>query len=129
MRKLKPLHLWYDFEASGYSDRGFDIGNHFCEWAGLDLNFSNYPNKEAQYDFLRHYLVAYKGVSLTEITEEEIYELYAEANKYSLVSHLMWYVWSKIQAKISDIPYFNYEEYGLKRMQQYYKTKDIFLKL
>ncbi|XP_026378884.1 erlin-2-B-like [Papaver somniferum] len=36
--------------------RGYDIGNHFNEYAGFDCDYSLYPNKDAQYHFFRHYL-------------------------------------------------------------------------
>lgn len=71
-----------DFEYGSYSYRGFDIGNHFNEYAGYDCDYSlyvisnlyasvwcyikqgykqrlffcRYPNKEEQCHFFRHYL-------------------------------------------------------------------------
>ncbi|RZC69859.1 hypothetical protein C5167_033009 [Papaver somniferum] len=45
-----------DFEYGSYSYRGYDIGNHFNEYAGFDCDYSLYPNKDAQYHFFRHYL-------------------------------------------------------------------------
>ncbi|GFS40931.1 protein kinase superfamily protein [Actinidia rufa] len=35
---------------------GFDIGNHFNEYAGYDCDYSLYPSKDEQYHFFRHYL-------------------------------------------------------------------------
>jgi len=52
-----------------------------------------------------------------------------QANKYALLSHLFWHIWAKIQAKISDIPNFDYEDYGKKRLNEYYKRKEEFLNL
>ncbi|KAH7848369.1 hypothetical protein Vadar_002024 [Vaccinium darrowii] len=45
-----------DFEYGSYNYRGFDIGNHFNEYAGYDCDYSLYPTKDEQYHFLRHYL-------------------------------------------------------------------------
>ncbi|MBA0797227.1 hypothetical protein Gohar_007942 [Gossypium harknessii] len=45
-----------DFEYGSYNYRGFDIGNHFNEYAGYECDYSLYPSKEEQYHFLRHYL-------------------------------------------------------------------------
>eukprot|EP01023_Acetabularia_acetabulum_P067043 TRINITY_DN9166_c0_g2_i3.p1 TRINITY_DN9166_c0_g2~~TRINITY_DN9166_c0_g2_i3.p1 ORF type:complete len:453 (+),score=23.57 TRINITY_DN9166_c0_g2_i3:138-1496(+) len=48
-----------DFEYGCYSHRGFDWGNHFNEWAGFDCDFSLYPNKQQQINFLQHYFKNY----------------------------------------------------------------------
>ncbi|KAL0451854.1 UNVERIFIED_CONTAM: putative ethanolamine kinase [Sesamum latifolium] len=45
-----------DFEYGSYNYRGFDIGNHFNEYAGYDCDYSLYPSKDEQYHFFRHYL-------------------------------------------------------------------------
>ncbi|PWA76338.1 ethanolamine kinase 2 [Artemisia annua] len=45
-----------DFEYGSYSYRGFDIGNHFNEYAGYDCDYKLYPSKNQQYHFFRHYL-------------------------------------------------------------------------
>jgi len=120
--------IFVDLEASDYSDIGFDIGNHFCEWAGLDLRFSEYPTKRDQMFFLKHYLAAFDSVNVEQVEEQKLEELYAQVNKYALLSHLFWYIWSKIQAKISDIK-FDYKAYGNKRLEEFHKRKDHFLSL
>lgn len=45
-----------DFEYGSYSYRGFDIGNHFNEYAGYECDYTLYPNKDEQYHFFKHYL-------------------------------------------------------------------------
>ncbi|KAJ8531008.1 hypothetical protein K7X08_025739 [Anisodus acutangulus] len=45
-----------DFEYGSYNYRGFDIGNHFNEYAGYDCDYTLYPNKDEQFHFFRHYL-------------------------------------------------------------------------
>ncbi|XP_068131973.1 choline/ethanolamine kinase isoform X2 [Hyperolius riggenbachi] len=54
-----------DFEYSSYNYRGFDIGNHFCEWVYnyqhdewpfYKAELSNYPTREQQLHFFRSYL-------------------------------------------------------------------------
>lgn len=67
-----------DFEYASYNPRGFDIGNHFNEYAGMisvlilvntililylgfGPDYTLYPDKESQYRFLRHYLEAAQG--------------------------------------------------------------------
>lgn len=34
-----------DFEYGDYNYRGFDIANHFCEYAGFQCDYSRFPNK------------------------------------------------------------------------------------
>lgn len=50
-----------DYEYAAYSKRGFDIGNHFCEFAGMEepVNYDRYPDKAFQTLWLRYYLAAY----------------------------------------------------------------------
>lgn len=52
-----------DFEYAGYGDRGFDVGNHFCEWAAdyhsaapHVLDFGNYPTEAEQRRFAEAYV-------------------------------------------------------------------------
>lgn len=46
-----------DFEYGAYNPRGFDLGNHFNEWAGFDCDYSLYPNAEQQREFAVAYLI------------------------------------------------------------------------
>ncbi|KAL7189712.1 hypothetical protein ACSBR1_039367 [Camellia fascicularis] len=55
-----------DFEYGSYNYRGFDIGNHFNEYAGYDCDYSLYPSKEEQYHFFRHYLEPEKAHEVHE---------------------------------------------------------------
>ncbi|KAG1358839.1 putative ethanolamine kinase [Cocos nucifera] len=45
-----------DFEYGSYSYRGYDIANHFNEYAGFDCDYNLYPEKNVQYHFFRNYL-------------------------------------------------------------------------
>ncbi|PPR88723.1 hypothetical protein GOBAR_AA31964 [Gossypium barbadense] len=84
-----------DFEYGSYNYRGFDIGNHFNEYAGYECDYSLYPSKEEQYHFLRHYLQPEKPY---EVSEKDLEDLYVEANTFRLASHLIWALWGLIQA-------------------------------
>ncbi|KAG0297123.1 hypothetical protein BGZ96_007674 [Linnemannia gamsii] len=66
-----------DFEYAGYNTRGFDIGNHFCEWTAdyhserpSIINHDKYPTKAEQLNFLEAYMeaeIAMCGYHLTAI--------------------------------------------------------------
>ncbi|KAF9989940.1 hypothetical protein BGZ75_004328 [Mortierella antarctica] len=66
-----------DFEYAGYNTRGFDIGNHFCEWTAdyhsdrpSVLHPDRYPTKAEQLNFLEAYMeaeIAMCGYHLTAI--------------------------------------------------------------
>lgn len=101
-----------DFEYTSYNPRGYDLGNHFCEWA-YDYHktiqphlgdFHKYPTLEQQRAFCRAYL----GESASDA---EIEQLRLEANTYSLASHLFWALWGFIQACQSEID-FDFLAYG-----------------
>ena len=58
-----------DYEYAGYNPRGFDIGNHFCEWTAdyaadeshvVDLE--RYPSMEERRRYCRAYLGTINGV-------------------------------------------------------------------
>ncbi|XP_068168633.1 choline/ethanolamine kinase [Antennarius striatus] len=122
-----------DFEYSSYNYRGFDFGNHFCEWM-YDYTYDqwpfykstpeNYPTREQQLYFIRAYLAEQSSdptVDQTEIEEQMI----IEANRFALASHFLWGLWSIIQAKISTIE-FGYMDYAQCRFDAYYKQKKLF---
>ncbi|XP_030129915.1 choline kinase alpha isoform X2 [Taeniopygia guttata] len=123
-----------DFEYSSYNYRGFDIGNHFCEWM-YDYSYEKYPffkasvpkypSKKQQLHFLSSYLSAFhdgfEDLSNDEKSELEE-EVLVEVNRFALASHFFWGLWSIIQAKISSIE-FGYLEYALSRFDAYFDQK------
>ncbi|XP_047320699.1 probable ethanolamine kinase, partial [Impatiens glandulifera] len=106
-----------DFEYGSYSYRGFDIGNHFNEYAGYDCDYSLYPSKDEQYHFFKHYLESEKPTG-----EESLEALYIETNVFRLASHLYWALWALIQARMSPID-FDYLGYFFLRYNEYKKQK------
>ncbi|XP_028441407.1 choline/ethanolamine kinase [Perca flavescens] len=124
-----------DFEYSSYNYRGFDFGNHFCEWV-YDYTYNqwpfykatpeNYPTREQQLHFIRRYLAEqrrHSDITLDQTQMEE--DLIIEANRYALASHFLWGLWSIIQAKISKIE-FGYMDYAQSRFDAYFKQKKLF---
>ncbi|KAM9352477.1 choline/ethanolamine kinase [Symphorus nematophorus] len=124
-----------DFEYSSYNYRGFDFGNHFCEWM-YDYTYNqwpfykataeNYPTREQQLFFIRSYLAEQQRHSDIDKDQTQIEEdMIIEANRYALASHFLWGLWSIIQAKISKIE-FGYMDYAQCRFDAYFKQKKLF---
>ncbi|XP_065813459.1 choline/ethanolamine kinase isoform X1 [Labrus bergylta] len=124
-----------DFEYSSYNYRGFDFGNHFCEWM-YDYTYNkwpfykatpeDYPTREQQLHFIRGYLAEqrqYSNIPMDQTQMEE--DMIIEANRYALASHFLWGLWSIIQAKISKIE-FGYMDYAQCRFDAYFKQKKLF---
>uniref|UniRef100_A0A803MQE0 ethanolamine kinase n=1 Tax=Chenopodium quinoa TaxID=63459 RepID=A0A803MQE0_CHEQI len=109
-----------DFEYGSYNYRGFDIGNHFNEYAGYDCDYTLYPSKDEQYHFFRHYLCPNAP---EEVPDCDLEALYVEANAFMLASHLCWALWALIQAKMSPID-FDYLSYFFLRYNEYKKQKE-----
>ncbi|XP_023841481.1 choline/ethanolamine kinase isoform X2 [Salvelinus sp. IW2-2015] len=126
-----------DFEYSSYNYRGFDFGNHFCEWC-YDYTYNkwpfykctpdNYPSREQQLHFIRNYLVETGGYSESTMHEDQArieQDLLVEANRFAMASHFLWGLWSIIQARISKIE-FGYMDYAQSRFDAYFKQKKLF---
>jgi ethanolamine kinase len=118
-----PQIVIVDMEYGGFNYRGFDIGNHFCEYAGFDYTLfsTKYPDKAAQYNFLEAYLKASRNGE--HVTDAELDTMYIEVNRYALASHMFWGLWAVIQAKYSAID-FDYIKYAHQRFSAYYSLRD-----
>ncbi|KAF7729432.1 hypothetical protein EC973_004411 [Apophysomyces ossiformis] len=114
-----------DYEYGCYAFRGFDIANHFNEYAGFECDYSRYPDKEFQLQWFDWYLTeSNEGV---KPPKEELAKLYEEVDNFSLASHFYWGLWAMIQAKVSDID-FDYMEYAVLRFDEYERRKKQVLK-
>ena len=60
-----------DFEYADAAPRGYDIGNHFNEYAGFDCDYSKYPMPEAAQNFIRAYLAAVNNIDITDLVSME----------------------------------------------------------
>ena len=116
----KAIHF-IDFEYAGFNPRGFDIGNHFCEYAGYDCDFSRYPSRETQLPFLRAYLGP-------DASDADVDKLYAETCKFALAAHIFWGVWAIIQARFSAID-FDYLKYAGQRFDEAWRRWDEFIRV
>uniref|UniRef100_W5NE30 ethanolamine kinase n=2 Tax=Lepisosteus oculatus TaxID=7918 RepID=W5NE30_LEPOC len=114
-----------DYEYTGYNHQAYDIGNHFNEFAGInDVDYSCYPDKSLQMEWLRAYLEAYKEYKThsSEVSDKEVEVLYVQVNRFALASHFFWGLWALIQAKYSTIE-FDFLGYAILRFYQYFKMK------
>ncbi|KAJ8298834.1 hypothetical protein KUTeg_022894 [Tegillarca granosa] len=120
-----------DWEYCGYNFRGFDFGNHFCEWCFdyqtapeypyYSYHPEDYPSRENQYEFFKKYLNA-SGTSY--VTDKILQDLYREANTFALASHFFWGLWSVVQGEISDIE-FGFMDYAVCRLDAYFRWKPV----
>lgn len=117
-RQYDDKILFVDFEYGSHNFRGFDLGNHFNEYAGFDFELypSKYPDKESQINFLKAYDIAEGGDG------SNVERLYVEANSFALASNLFWGLWAIVQAKYSVID-FDFLTYGEQRFAGYYWLK------
>lgn len=114
-----------DYEYAGYNYQAYDIGNHFNEFAGLnEVDYSHYPGRAFQLQWLRSYLEAYKEHKgqCSEVTDREVEILFVQVNQFALASHFFWGLWALIQAKFSTID-FDFLGYAVLRFNQYFKMK------
>nr|XP_002130004.1 ethanolamine kinase 1 isoform X1 [Ciona intestinalis] len=118
-----------DYEYAGVNYQAADIGNHFCEFAGVEeVDYSLYPDRDFQLKWLRNYLACFRDVALTDVPDNDVERLYKQANKFALASHLFWSIWALVQAKYSKID-FDYKGYSKLRMDEYKRRKQEFLSL
>ncbi|XP_038053259.1 choline kinase alpha-like isoform X2 [Patiria miniata] len=136
-----------DYEYASYNYRASDFANHFCEWTidytkesapYFNLVPEDHPTEAQQLRFIRAYLEEYnstkeqregegpgaggEGVCNRMSTEAEEKLILREIARFTPVIHLIWVMWSCVQAKISHTA-FGYMEYGLARLKEYFRTK------
>lgn len=140
-----------DFEYADINYQAFDIANHFCEFAGVtDFNPQLYPSKEFQLEWLENYLKEWNELSKIPETgdkidnnmndcvsknghhdadfEKRLNTLHRQVNKFSLMCHLYWAIWSLLQARHSSI-HFDYHGYAKSRLGEYFKNKEKILSI
>ncbi|KAJ2260893.1 hypothetical protein GGI01_002679 [Coemansia sp. RSA 376] len=118
MAETKDAVSFIDYEYAMYNYRGFDIANHFNEYAGFECDYSRYPAKSAQLQWFKTYL-DHLGQDSSPAGLEAVYH---EVNLFQLASHFYWGVWALVQASISDID-FDYMAYARLRFDQYFQVK------
>ncbi|CAF2722233.1 unnamed protein product [Rotaria sp. Silwood2] len=141
-----------DFEYCSYNYRGFDIGNHFCEfmfdyksateWPFFKADFTCYPNEKQQMNFLLSYIDALIAsqdkyiYSIHQITNGMDYneidfdrnklarKIIKEANYFALAAHFFWTLWA-IHMAVSATIKFGYLQYARTRLTAYYLQRNM----
>lgn len=122
-----------DYEYAFLNYEAYDIGNHFCEYAGMgeETDYELYPDKKYQFKWLQNYLkekFTAEGRAPSEVTEKDVERLYIQTNKCACAAHFFWGLWALIQAKFSTID-FDYLGYGAIRLNEYFRRKMEFFPL
>jgi len=122
--------FFVDFEFAGIGNGYFDLANHFCEWSGLDFDFSLFPAKHNQFQFLASYVEGLGGYQTEKQKECLVEVIWSKVNQFQLMSHLFWGLWGKIMAfKIPKSEIFDYQRYSQKRLETYFRTKEEILQM
>jgi ethanolamine kinase len=121
------VHL-IDFEYGGTNYRGFDIANHWNEWAGgtqEEMNgkceYERFPTNTDQLNFCKAYLNEKNNVLNT--SNDEALELVHEANKFVLLNHWFWGLWAVNQVVLEGTDDFDYIKYAESRAEQYWRHR------
>ncbi|XP_014240177.1 choline/ethanolamine kinase isoform X1 [Cimex lectularius] len=124
--------VFIDFEYCSYNYRGFDLANHFIEWTydytnkeypHYTANSENYPSEDSMRLFIEKYLsTMYPDGKINKPEVNNVKTMITEVKHYTLASHLLWCLWSIVNARTSSIP-FGYWEYALERFTSYKKLK------
>lgn len=118
------IHL-IDFEYSGSNFRGFDIANHWNEWAGgsqLDgmngvPDYHRFPSPEQQRAFCTAYLQEAVGDA------SGVDALLDECAMFVLATHWCWGLWAVNQAVTEGNAEFDHIRFAEERIRRYFETK------
>eukprot|EP00960_Hanusia_phi_P032903 750128-Hanusia_phi.AAC.8 len=112
------LHF-IDFEYGGANYRGFDIANHFNEWAGgTDSgrpDYSKFPREDQMTNFCSHYLRELHGRS---DVEHDVAGLMKEVKLFLGINHMYWGLWAinmGTSMGCSSFPYFTFARHRLEQ--------------
>jgi ethanolamine kinase len=108
-----------DFEYGRPAPRGFDLGNHWCEYGGLEGDWGKYPGLEARTAWAAAYLkAAAAATNAPPPTDAAIRALELEGDAYSLAAHIFWTAWAVVQAVVSGVD-FDYSSYAASRLAEH----------
>mmetsp|Transcript_41411 Transcript_41411/g.81150 ORF Transcript_41411/g.81150 Transcript_41411/m.81150 type:complete len:423 (+) Transcript_41411:59-1327(+) len=118
-----------DFEYGGWNYVGFDIANHFNEWAGGTddgrPDYDLFPNDKQREIFCAAYLDEKRRIdsisaeNKCEENDNALQSLLSEVDCFILVNHLYWGLWAVNQASAEGCDDFDYLLYAANRIGQY----------
>lgn len=114
-----PRVTFIDFEYAEYNPRAWDIGNYFCEFGGLQCDYSLFPDEATQRSFVEEYLRAYDGA---QPSTDAVDALLAEIPPFVCASHAAWGLWASVMARGASDVEFDYVEYARKRLDAFWHT-------
>uniref|UniRef100_A0A0K0ES68 Choline/ethanolamine kinase n=1 Tax=Strongyloides stercoralis TaxID=6248 RepID=A0A0K0ES68_STRER len=135
--QIQPFFV-IDYEYASYNYRGFDFGNHFCEWGicydtkdscGYTINTNHFPTAQKMTVFFKEYLNNFYSNQNTDTNflltydfKEDMKRLIEESERFMSVSHFFWSIWSFEMELHKEIE-FGYIPYGLDRLCLYFEGK------
>eukprot|EP00656_Telonema_subtile_P047264 TRINITY_DN5416_c0_g1_i1.p1 TRINITY_DN5416_c0_g1~~TRINITY_DN5416_c0_g1_i1.p1 ORF type:complete len:517 (-),score=163.23 TRINITY_DN5416_c0_g1_i1:119-1669(-) len=123
-----------DFEYSYFNYQSADLANFFCEFM-IDyvtqnyhpfymVNKSAYPSEEEQRLFCAVYLSEYLETPILPSDNAYVQPLLENIERFTLVSHLLWALWSVNRADATTThEEFDFIHYGKYRLDCYLRTK------
>ena len=108
-----------DYEYCCVFSRGYDIGNFFNEFKGMDLE-SSYPD----YDVRKLFYYSYFNTVNIYLPDQEKFNIFIKGVDdiiliYSKISDLFWSLWSFVKYIENNDNDFDYLDYALKRLKSY----------
>ena len=108
-----------DYEYSCISPRGYDIGNFFNEFKGINLE-SSYPDFKVRKLFYYSY---FNTVNIC-LSDQKNFDIFLKGVDntvliYSKISNLFWSLWSFVKYFENNDNDFDYLNYGIKRLEFY----------
>lgn len=99
-----------DFEYAGANARGFDLGNHFCEWMAdyhVDdphvMHHDRFPTEEDRRRFCEAYIEHVPEGEAVNDFKAEAERLMHEAKIWVPASNALWCAWGVVQAKEGEL--------------------------
>jgi ethanolamine kinase len=121
-----------DFEYASMNYQAFDVGNFFCEYAGIEVrDYTRFPRRDYQLKWIEIYLKEFYNIlndSCLIADEVKVLEFYREVNKFSMASHLLWSVWNLVQAGVSELEY-DFMKAARVRFDEYCQNKQEIINL
>ncbi|KAM0424971.1 hypothetical protein ACHAPT_009772 [Fusarium lateritium] len=122
-----------DYEHATYCPRGFELANHFAEWAGFECDYTLLPTRSTRRDFIREYLSAMVRLQRDGIvqtadipSEAQVDRLMDQVDAFRGLPGFYWGLCALIQAETSTgIIDFDYAGYAEKRLAEYWAWRKV----